>query len=115
MNSKILLPFLLFALNACSNTNPILGKWTPKNSTEEWLISEQSNKFNVTVTSNGVNQGIFPAEVTDKGFTMFINLGLGSGQYNCSFTANKDEMDCNSVVTTLLGRKTTPFKIVRKQ
>ncbi|MBD2451157.1 hypothetical protein H6G76_29310 [Nostoc sp. FACHB-152] len=116
MKNRIILPFLLISLNACGNTNPILGTWVGDDgSPEEWLISQQSNKFTLTVTSNGVNQGIYPIDATNQGLSMTLNVGLGSGQYNCSLAENQDKMNCNLVTTTFLGSQTRPFKMVRKK
>ncbi|MCC5641016.1 hypothetical protein LC593_35355 [Nostoc sp. CHAB 5844] len=115
MNSRILLPFLLFTLHACSNTNPIVGSWTSQEQGGELIISQQSNKFQASLSSDGVNHGVFPAEVSDKGFTFIANLGIGSVQYNCSLGQNKNELDCNLLTTTLFGSQTRPFKLVRKK
>jgi hypothetical protein len=115
MKSKLLLPFLLVTLNACSNTNPIIGTWNPEDSPEEWLISQKSDEFNLTITHSGLNLGIFPVEVTDKAFRATLNLGFGVGQYNCSITTSKDELDCNLITTTFWGRETSSFKMVRQK
>lgn len=116
MRSRIILPFLLFILSACSAANPIVGEWVSEEIDGELLLSQQSNKFQVSLTSKGENQGIFPAEVSDKGFTFVVNnSGLGSTQYNCSLATKKDEVDCNVLVSTLFGSQTRQLKLVRKK
>jgi hypothetical protein len=116
MKSRILLPVFLLTLHACGNASPFVGTWVPDyNNSEEWLIEEESNKFNLTVTSSGFQLGIFPLEVTDKAFSANVNVGIGSGQYNCSSTDNKDEMNCNLIVNSFISSQNPPFRLVRKK
>lgn len=115
MNRQILFPVLLLALNGCNITNPIVGSWTSQEQEGDLIISQKSNKFQASLIDNGVNEGVFPVEVSDQGFSFGTNVGFGSAQYNCSLASNKNELDCNLVTITILGSESRTFKLVRKK
>lgn len=114
MNQKILFSILLSTATACSNVSPVVGTWVPSEGTEEWVISQQDGKYNVTIMNQGVSQGIYPITATEKGFTLIQNAGLGTGQFNCSLT-KKNSMDCNLIVSTIVGSNTRPFTMQKKK
>lgn len=116
MNNRILFPLILATLNACSTSNPMVGEWLPDDIEGELLLSKQSQGFQVSLTSKGENQGIYPAEVNNQGFTFTAdNTSLGSTQYHCSLTTNQNEMNCNLVTTTIFGNQTEKLRLVRKK
>ncbi|MBD2441164.1 hypothetical protein [Nostoc sp. FACHB-110] len=115
MNSRIILISALVTLNACSNAiSPIVGTWLSEDNVDEFIIAKQADKFQVSFSSRGENQGIYPAEATEKQITFNINLGFLNGHYNCSLTT-VDEMDCNLTANTLLASQTQSVKLIRKK
>jgi hypothetical protein len=116
-NRLILFVFLLVTLNACTETNSLVGTWASESGKVKWIITRKKDKLRVSVNNNNVNIGVYPVEASEKEFTFRANIGVAVGKFNCSITTNnnRDSMSCKRTVTSFLSKHTKSFKMLRRK